>query len=65
MGTEYLVIIILWCGQPINTSGNSYGTESKTAKEVNECRKDAIKCVRKLEAFTTDDVVDKCLLKTR
>lgn len=65
MGTEYLVIIILWCGQPINSTGNFYGFESKTTKEVNECRKDAIKCVRKLEAFTTDDVVDKCLLNKK
>lgn len=53
MGTVYLTIIILWCSPQ---HGNY------TYMNVERCRKEKIECVRKLHAFTTDDVVDKCLL---
>lgn len=52
MGTEYLIIILLWCGQP-----SAYTRIS----EVNACRKEAIACVRGLKNFNTDDVIAKCL----
>jgi hypothetical protein len=51
MGTEYLMIILLWCGDP-----NGY-----FQKQTALCREKAIKCVRELKNFTTDDVIDKCL----
>lgn len=53
MGTEYLIIILLWCGQGLNTHDYT----------INKCRQEKIECVRSLQNFTTDDVVDKCLLK--
>lgn len=52
MGTEYLIIILLWCQMP----GDG------TWRQQEKCRKENIECVRKLINFTTDDVVDKCLL---
>lgn len=51
MGTEFLIIILLWCGQGLNTYDHT----------IMKCRKRAIECVRKLKNFTTDDVIDKCL----
>lgn len=52
MGTEYLLIILLWCGQGKNT----------WESHIDKCRREKIECVRRLVNFTTDDVVDKCLL---
>lgn len=52
MGTDYLIIILLWCGQGLNTHDVT----------INKCRREAIACVRGLKAFDTDKVVDKCLL---
>lgn len=51
MGTTYLMIILLWCGDP----------NGHFQAGVRECRARTIKCVRGLNAFTTDDVIDKCL----
>lgn len=53
MGTEYLIIILLWCGDPSNARGWA----------VLNCRKTAIECVSKLKNFSTGDVLKKCLLK--
>lgn len=54
MGTEYLMIILLWCQAPNHSNSQS---------AIYQCRRDAIRCVRDLNNFTTDDVLDKCLLK--
>ena len=56
LGTEILIIILLWCGDP-----NSYRGYS-LKDSVDQCRQGAIKCVSKLKNFTTDDVVEKCLV---
>lgn len=53
MGTEFLFIILLWCG-PLTS--NSKAT-------VSQCRTEKIKCVQNLTNFTTDDVIAKCLQK--
>lgn len=55
MGTEYLMIILMWCGYPGNV---------QNFQAANRCRREKIECVRKLENFTTDDVIDKCLMAT-
>lgn len=55
MGTEYLIIVLLWCGDP--------GAHRSYRPDVDKCRKEKIECVRKLKNFTTDDVIEKCLLK--
>lgn len=60
MGTEYLVIILLWCGDP----GPGFDSHKAQKIVVDDCRREKIECVRHLKAFTTDDVVNKCLLKT-
>lgn len=52
MGTDYLIIILLWCGQP---------APRQWQLGVDKCRREAIACVRGLKAFTTDDVIAKCL----
>jgi hypothetical protein len=57
MGTEYLIIILLWCGDP--------GSTSSQYARVMECRKDAILCASQLKSFTTDDVIANCLVKPR
>lgn len=56
MGTEYLIIILLWCGQP---------NSRKWDFEVDMCRRNKIACVAKLKNFTTDDVINKCLIGTK
>lgn len=58
MGTPYLTIILLWCGNPTSMS-----TAYSADRAVTKCRREAIACVRKLSSFTTDDVIDKCLDK--
>lgn len=55
MGTEYLTAIILWCG-----TIKHYSLFQDRA--VAECRSKKIACIRKLKNFTTDDVIDKCLV---
>lgn len=57
IGTDYLLIIILWCGQGLNTDVLNFG-DSK----ILQCRREKIECVRELKNFTTDDVIDKCLV---
>jgi|HubBroStandDraft_3_1064219.scaffolds.fasta_scaffold55158_3 hypothetical protein len=54
IGTEYLIIILLWCGDP--KMGEWLGTSPAVT-----CRREAIKCVRNLKNFTTDDVIKQCL----
>lgn len=51
IGTTYLMIILLWCNEP-----------NLPPRRIAQCRREKIACLRKLKDFTTDDVVDKCLL---
>lgn len=55
MGTEYLIIILLWCGDP------HLGYPNRVNPAVLECRKEALLCASQLERFTTNDVIAKCL----
>lgn len=59
MGTEYLMIILMWCGQP--TAYYAPWTKDIHVNEVRDCRMKAIQCVRNLHNFDTDMVIDKCL----
>lgn len=53
MGTEFLMIVIMWCSPQHGRT--TYGT-------LEQCRREKIACIRKLKNFTNDDVIDKCLL---
>jgi hypothetical protein len=64
IGTEYLIIILLWCGDP-NTQLIRGGMRDTAANQVQQCRREKIECVSKLKNFDTDDVVNKCLLGER
>lgn len=58
MGTDFLIIILLWCGDPNWTGG--FGGKLRSS-DVMKCRREAIACVRGLKDFNTDDVIAKCL----
>lgn len=56
IGTEILIIILLWCGDPAAV------TTQAPLERINECRKEKIACVRTLpKGYDNDDIVDKCL----
>lgn len=59
IGTDFLIIILLWCGDPAGTR------TLYLEQRVHQCRREKITCVSKLKNFTTDDVVNKCLLGGR
>lgn len=59
IGTDFLIIILLWCGDP-NLHRSHY------ANQVDKCRREKIACVSKLpKGFDNSDVVNKCLLGER
>lgn len=55
IGTEYLLIILLWCGDP------QLGISAGQTNAVMHCRKQALECVSGLKDFTTNDVIGQCL----
>ena len=60
MGTEIIMIILLWCGDITSAPNTDY------QKRVHECRREKIECVRTLpKGFDNDDIVDKCLMGKR
>lgn len=52
MGTEYLIIAMLWCQ-----------LNADTKIEQRACAARVMACISQLKNFTTDDVVRECLTK--
>jgi hypothetical protein len=50
MGTEYLIIILMWCHMAADTKPQERACVSRD-----------LLCVSQLNKFTTDEVVAKCL----
>jgi hypothetical protein len=54
--SEYLIIILLWCGDPYGRDFNGPSTRA-----VMQCRKEAIQCASNLEKIISENVIAKCL----